>query len=215
MARRASRPAPRVDALDALLERRARRLGAAGGRAWVDLARVLAWTTPRDRDDRAASDGVHAGVRAAVADGSASRRRSRRCGWPPPKPPTTTTSAAGCWSRRWTRSRRRNGARCCWRGVGVDGARGAARRAGAGGVARGAGDRSRVLGGVAGDRPGRGGRRAAADRRDPPGGAARGQPGAAARAARGRAPVRRGRAGSARPTACWPISRRIGARTRT
>ena len=55
MARRASQPAPRVDALDTLLERRARRLGRAGGRAWVDLARVLAWTTPRDRDDRAAS----------------------------------------------------------------------------------------------------------------------------------------------------------------
>ena len=56
MARRASSAsAPRADTLDALLERRARRLGAAGGRAWVDLARVLAWTTPRNRDDRAAS----------------------------------------------------------------------------------------------------------------------------------------------------------------
>jgi transglutaminase-like putative cysteine protease/Flp pilus assembly protein TadD len=55
MARRASSSAARADTLDALLERRARRLGAAGGRAWVDLARVLAWTTPRDRDDRAAS----------------------------------------------------------------------------------------------------------------------------------------------------------------
>ena len=55
MARRGSLPAPRVDALDTLLERRARRLGRAGGAAWADLARVLAWTTPRDRDDRAAS----------------------------------------------------------------------------------------------------------------------------------------------------------------
>jgi transglutaminase-like putative cysteine protease/Flp pilus assembly protein TadD len=55
MARRASQPAPKVDALDVLLERRARRLGAAGGAAWADLARWLAWTTPRDRDDRAAS----------------------------------------------------------------------------------------------------------------------------------------------------------------
>jgi len=57
MARRASqRPSqPKVDTLDGLLERRARRLGRAGGAAWADLARLLAWTTPRDRDDRAAS----------------------------------------------------------------------------------------------------------------------------------------------------------------
>ena len=53
--------------------------------------------------------------RAAVAGGVAPGRR-RRCGSRPPTPPTTTTSAAGCWSRRWTRSRRRRGARCCWRG---------------------------------------------------------------------------------------------------
>ncbi len=55
MARRGGPPAPRVDTLDKLLERRARGLGAAGGPAWVDFARVLAWTTPRDRDDRSAS----------------------------------------------------------------------------------------------------------------------------------------------------------------
>src|SRR5262252_2028953 len=55
LARRVSRPLPKVDALDALLERRARRLGAGGGAAWADLARLLAWTTPRDRDDRAAN----------------------------------------------------------------------------------------------------------------------------------------------------------------
>ncbi|HEY7370859.1 MAG TPA: DUF3857 domain-containing protein [Polyangia bacterium] len=55
VARRASQLAPKVDALDALLERRARRLGPAGGAAWADLARLLALTTPRDRDDRAAS----------------------------------------------------------------------------------------------------------------------------------------------------------------
>jgi cellulose synthase operon protein C len=55
LAARGSQPAPRVDALDVLLERRAKRLGRAGGPAWVDLARVLAWTTPRDRDERAAS----------------------------------------------------------------------------------------------------------------------------------------------------------------
>jgi len=58
LARRASAApasAARADTLDGLLERRARRLGRAGGAAWVDLARLLAWTTPRDRDDRAAS----------------------------------------------------------------------------------------------------------------------------------------------------------------
>ena len=119
MARRASASAPRADTLDALLERRARRLGAAGGRAWVDLARVLAWTTPRDRDDRAASVAFAQRVQAAAAAGSAVARRSRRCDWPRPKRRTTTTSAAGCWSRRSTRSRRRNGARCCWRALGV------------------------------------------------------------------------------------------------
>jgi len=55
LARRSVQPASRADTLDGLLERRARRLGAAGGRAWADVGRVLAWTTPRDRDDRAAT----------------------------------------------------------------------------------------------------------------------------------------------------------------
>ena len=184
--------APRADTLDALLERRARRLGAAGGRAWVDLARVLAWTTPRDRDDRAASvafaqafkllqppgfRGRAAGAGAAAGRGRSDGRRRRA-------PPD-----AGAGGRRAAASAQ-------WRAlllarVGVHGARGPPRRAGAGGVARGAGDRSRVLAGGAGDRPGRSGRRAAAHGRDPPGGAARVQSGAAARAARGRPPVRR------------------------
>ncbi|HXU05263.1 MAG TPA: DUF3857 domain-containing protein, partial [Polyangia bacterium] len=55
LARRAAQPAAKADTLDGLLERRAQRLGPAGAAAWVDLARFLAWTTPRDRDDRAAS----------------------------------------------------------------------------------------------------------------------------------------------------------------
>ena len=55
MARRAAQPAPRVDALETALERRARQLGRAGGPAWADLARLLAWRTSRDRDARAAS----------------------------------------------------------------------------------------------------------------------------------------------------------------
>jgi len=58
LAHRVSRPAPKVDALDALLERRAHRLaGAAAGAAWADVGRLLAWTTPRDHDERAASAG--------------------------------------------------------------------------------------------------------------------------------------------------------------
>jgi transglutaminase-like putative cysteine protease/Flp pilus assembly protein TadD len=55
LARRAAQPVPPIATLDALLERRARRLGSGGGPAWADLARVLAFTTPRDRDERAAS----------------------------------------------------------------------------------------------------------------------------------------------------------------
>jgi transglutaminase-like putative cysteine protease/tetratricopeptide (TPR) repeat protein len=55
LARRSTQPAPRAEALDALLERSARRLGPAGGTAWSDLGRYLAWVMPRDRDERAAS----------------------------------------------------------------------------------------------------------------------------------------------------------------
>ncbi len=55
LARRSAQAAPKVDALDALLERRARRPGPGGGAAALDLGRFLAWTTPRDRDDRAAT----------------------------------------------------------------------------------------------------------------------------------------------------------------
>ena len=53
MARRASSAiAPRADTLDALLDV-ARAGSGRGGPRLVDLARVLAWTTPRDCDDRA------------------------------------------------------------------------------------------------------------------------------------------------------------------
>ena len=191
MARRASASAPRADTLDALLERRARRLGAAGGRAWVDLARVLAWTTPRDRDDRAASVAFAQAFKLLQPTGSAVA----------PPEPALRLAAAEATDDDDERRRMLEQAVDAqpppqWRALllarrGRHGARGPPRRAGAGGVARGAGDRSRVLAGGAGDRPGRSGRRAAADRRDPPGGAARVQSGAAARAARGRAPVRR------------------------
>jgi len=71
MAKRASQPAPRVDSLDTLLERRARRLGPAGGPAWIDLARLLAMTTPRDRDDRAASVAFERAFKLLAPAGSA------------------------------------------------------------------------------------------------------------------------------------------------
>ena len=184
--------APRADTLDALLERRARRLGAAGGRAWVDLARVLAWTTPRDRDDRAASTAFTQAFKLR-ADGSAVA---------PPEPALRLAAAEATDDdderRRMleqalaTRSRRRSGAALLLARLGVIArARRAATR---GRWSRGA-RRWRpipVLAGGAGARPGGGGRRAAAHRRDPPGGAAARRSGAAARAARGRAPVRRG-----------------------
>jgi transglutaminase-like putative cysteine protease/tetratricopeptide (TPR) repeat protein len=65
---RASRGrAPAVSSLDGLLARRAERAGsgAAAAAAWADLARVLGWLAPRDREERAA--GAAAGRAAAMA----------------------------------------------------------------------------------------------------------------------------------------------------
>jgi len=58
-------PAPVVASLDGLLARRAERAGssAAAAGAWADLARVLGWLAPRDREERAAA----AAARRAVA----------------------------------------------------------------------------------------------------------------------------------------------------
>ncbi len=99
-----------------------------GGRA-VDLARVLAWTTPRDRDDRAASVALTqafdvrptgsarraagAALRLAAAeatDDDDERRRMLEQALDARPPP------------HWR-------ARCCWRALGANGARGAPRGA--------------------------------------------------------------------------------------
>ena len=159
------------------------RLGRPGARARVDDAARCATTGPRPWRSRRRSSCCSRRV-------PRSRRRSRPCGWPRPKRRTTTTSAGGCWSRRSTRSRLRNGARCCWRAWACT-ARAARRDARALEAWREAlAIDPEVLAGGAGDRPGRSGRRAAAHRRDPPGGAA---------AAFSRALPRRA---AARPFAC-------------
>ncbi|MFL5308770.1 MAG: DUF3857 domain-containing protein [Polyangia bacterium] len=53
-------PAPQVAALDGLLARRAE--SARSAQAWMDLARVLGWLSPRDRESRAASDAARRAV---------------------------------------------------------------------------------------------------------------------------------------------------------
>ena len=100
---------------------RARTPGAAArarGRAGLGRSRRACspGRTSRDRDDRAAS--------------TAFARALERLSPPGPTPraePALRLAAAdatdddderapACWSRRWTRVRRRSGARCCWRG---------------------------------------------------------------------------------------------------
>ena len=77
--------APQVAALDGLLARRAER--AHTGQGWMDLARVLGWLSPRDRESRAASDAARRAVAARpsfdawvlaadVADTDDDRRRA-------------------------------------------------------------------------------------------------------------------------------------------
>ena len=84
-ARASAGPAPAVAALDGLLARRAERAGSA--QAWMDLARVLGWLGPRDRESRAASDAARRAVAmrpsfdawvlaADVADTDDDRRRA-------------------------------------------------------------------------------------------------------------------------------------------
>jgi cellulose synthase operon protein C len=84
-ARPASGPAPAVTALDGLLARRAERSGTA--QAWMDLARVLGWLGPRDRESRAAPAAAQRGIAARpsfeawvlaadVADTDDDRRRA-------------------------------------------------------------------------------------------------------------------------------------------
>ncbi len=66
-AKRARAPATAVASLDGLLTRRAERAGRAeAAAAWSDLARVLGWLAPRDRESRAAT----AAARRAVAAGA-------------------------------------------------------------------------------------------------------------------------------------------------
>ncbi|MES1164923.1 MAG: DUF3857 domain-containing protein, partial [Verrucomicrobiota bacterium] len=78
-------PAPQVAALDGLLARRAERAGSP--QAWMDLARVLGWLGPRDRESRAASAAAQRAVAlrpsfdawvlaADVADTDDDRRRA-------------------------------------------------------------------------------------------------------------------------------------------
>ncbi|HVT08430.1 MAG TPA: hypothetical protein VHO67_13305, partial [Polyangia bacterium] len=84
-ARPRSGPAPQVASLDGLLTRRAERAGTA--QAWMDLARVLGWLAPRDRESRAPAAATQRAVAARpsfeawvlaadVADTDDDRRRA-------------------------------------------------------------------------------------------------------------------------------------------
>ena len=136
-----------VASLAQLLERRVGWQTAAGG--------GVGWTW------RASSHGTRRAIttsarRSRRSNVRCARRRPCRRGWARPMRPRTTTRRAGCWRTPWRRSRRRRGRRWCslvWAGSRAAPARDARALEM---LARGAGDRSRLLAGVAGARPGGG-----------------------------------------------------------